>query len=168
LGCSPVVECLHHFAERQAADDRVRLHVDFELAARPYRFTADDRCGVRAFLGRDSQVNAVGQVVAVVEWRVIVVNDIFRQQVLPFFGHAVKQHLSPEADVAQLLALRFISPCVGYLACQVQRSISVPDSPSRKSGNSNTVKIPVFFKRAIKPQVCSQLPMGTGGCNRGT
>jgi hypothetical protein len=32
---------------------------------------------------------------------------------------------------------------------------------ARKSGNSSTVKIPVFWRRAIKPSVCSQLPIRT-------
>ena len=32
---------------------------------------------------------------------------------------------------------------------------------ARKSGNLSTVKIPVFLRRAIKPSVCSQLPIRT-------
>src|ERR1700678_2066936 len=43
---------------------------------------------------------------------------------------------------------------------QVHCSAAVP-SPSRKRGNSTTVKNPVFFSRAMRPSVSSQLPMMT-------
>src|SRR5262249_34372606 len=105
-----------------------------------------------ALLGADGEVDAMCQVVAIVEGRLVVVMDVFRQHVLPFFGHDLQHHLTAKADVPSSLRLVSIASWVGYLAFQVHRSISGP-SPSRMRGNSSTVKIPVFLRRAISPSV---------------
>jgi hypothetical protein len=70
-----VVKRSHGVAEGHATNDEMRLDVDLQLAIRPRHFPTHDGRVVGAFFGADSEVNAVGKVVAVVERRVVVVVD---------------------------------------------------------------------------------------------
>src|ERR1051326_4213717 len=100
-----VIERLHRLAERHAANDGVRLDVDFELTVWPRNLAAHYCRVVRAFLCADCKVYAVRQVIAIIERRVIVIGDVLGQYVLPLLRHDLQEHLAPEADVAQLVAL---------------------------------------------------------------
>jgi hypothetical protein len=61
--------------------------IDFDVSARPCLLSTHDRRVVRAFLRRDREVDAVRDVVAVVEWGIIVIMDVFGEYVLSFLRH---------------------------------------------------------------------------------
>jgi hypothetical protein len=60
----------HRFAERHTPDDRIWEDVDFDVSTGPSHLAAHDRRGVCALFGRDSEVSAVGKMIAVVAWRI--------------------------------------------------------------------------------------------------
>jgi hypothetical protein len=64
-----IVERVHRLAECHASDDRVGQDIDFDIAAWPRHLAAHDRRVVSALFRRDGEVNAMGEVVAVIEWR---------------------------------------------------------------------------------------------------
>jgi hypothetical protein len=83
-----VIERGHGIVECHVPGDRIRLDVDFQLAVWPRHFPAHDGRVVGAFLRTDGEVNAVGEIVAVVEGRVVVIVDVLGQNVLAFLDAA--------------------------------------------------------------------------------
>jgi hypothetical protein len=62
--------------------------------------SGDRRRGVCALFGRDSEVSAVGKMIAAVAWRIAVIVNILRKYVLAFFRHDLQKHLAAEASVS--------------------------------------------------------------------
>jgi hypothetical protein len=50
----------------------MRLDIYFDIASWPSDFPTHDRRVVGAFFGRDGEVDAVGKVIAVIKWRIVI------------------------------------------------------------------------------------------------
>jgi hypothetical protein len=73
-----VIQRVHGIMEAHVPDDGVGLNVDLELAVGPGDLAGNDRRVVGALLRGNGQVDTVGEVVAIVEGRLVIVVDIFR------------------------------------------------------------------------------------------
>jgi hypothetical protein len=60
----------------------------------------------------------VGEVVAVVERRIVVVVDVLGKYVLTFLRHDLEEHLAAEADVAKLLSYASSGCSSVYIQCE--------------------------------------------------
>src|SRR3954470_18798482 len=81
------------------------LDVNLRLFVFPGDLSPDSRGEVGALLGRDREVDAKGEVVAVIEGRVVVVVDVFRKYVLAFFRYDLEEHFTAEARYPKLVTL---------------------------------------------------------------
>jgi hypothetical protein len=93
----------------------VRLDEYPKLPVRPCDFRTHDRRIVAAFFGRDREVNAVSQMIAVIKWRTVIVVDVLWVNVLPFLGNDLEEH-SRRNRYRQAPRVSCRSPLDGYFA----------------------------------------------------